>query len=376
MRRICYLTGTRADFGLMLSTLRAIDLHESLSLELIVTGMHLSPRFGLTVREIETTGLAIAARVPVDTDTATGASMARGLAAMLDGVLGVLERQPPDALLLLGDRGEMLAGALAALHLNIPSVHIHGGERSGTIDESVRHAISKLSHYHFAATAQSRARLIAMGEQPDTVFVTGAPGLDGLRALAGKDRQALCAELGLTAGRRTALFIYHPVVQEAAQAGNDAQALVEACLAAGLQVVALMPNADAGSDQVRAALARAEGHPDVRVLTHLPRPDFVSWMAVCDIMVGNSSSGIIEAASFGTPVLNVGSRQNLRERNANVMDLATPGPELPGVLDACLRAGRFAPANVYGDGRAGPRIANLLASVDLSPSILLKAHAH
>jgi len=376
MRRICYLTGTRADFGLMLSTLREIDAHESLVLDLIVTGMHLSPRFGSTVREIEATGLAIAARVPVDVDTATGVSMGRGLATILDGVLGVLERQPPDALLLLGDRGEMLAGALAALHLNIPSVHIHGGERSGTIDESMRHAISKLSHYHFAATAESRARLIAMGERPDAVFVTGAPGLDGLQTLASKDREMLCAELGLSPRRRVALFIYHPVVQEATRAGSDAQALVKACLAAGLQVVALMPNADAGSDHVRASLASLEGQPDLRVLTHLPRPDFVSWMATCDIMVGNSSSGIIEAASFGTPVLNVGSRQNLRERNANVTDLAAPGPELPAMLDACLRAGRFAPANAYGDGQAGPRIANLLAGLDLSPSILLKAHAH
>ncbi len=376
MRRIRYLSGTRADFGLMQATLQAIAAHDALRLDIVVTGTHLSERFGLTVREIEATGLPIVARIPVNTDTSTGASMALNLATTLRGLVEAMQHDRPDALLLLGDRGEMLAGALAAVHLNVPVVHVHGGERSGTVDEPVRHAISKLSHHHFVATAQSRDRLVRMGERPETVFVTGAPGLDGLQALAHKDRRALCAELRLDPQRSVALFVHHPVVQESARAGAEAQALLDACLRQELQVVALRPNSDAGGDSIRATLAGFEHHDAVRVLTHLPRADFVSWMAACDVMVGNSSSGIIEAASFGTPVLNVGSRQKLRERNANVTDVAAADAGIDAVLQSCLARGRFAPANVYGDGRSSGRIADLLATIDLSPSILCKTNAY
>lgn len=375
MRRICYLTGTRADFGLMRSTLERIADTPGLCIELAVTGMHLSERHGGTVREVQATGLPIRATLPVPSGTASGATMARQLAATLEGLVDTLSTSPPDLLLLLGDRGEMMAGALAALHLNVPVVHIHGGERSGTIDEPVRHAISKLAHYHFTATRPSRERLVAMGERPENVFVTGAPGLDGLETLARRERASLCSEIGLDATRRTALFIHHPVVQEGDAAAAEASALLDACLNRGLQVVALMPNADAGSEAVRAVLESAKQRPGVSVLTHLPRPDFVSWMAHCDVMVGNSSSGIIEAASFGTPVLNVGSRQQLRERNANVAD-APSIADIPAQLDAQLQQHRFAIGNLYGDGRSGPRIAELLTQLDLSPAILHKRNAY
>lgn len=376
MRRICYISGTRADFGLMRSTLQTIRDHPGLDLSVIATGMHLSPTYGNTVEEIGAAGLRIAARVPAPLEPATGATMARNIGLMLGAFTDTLESERPDVVLLLGDRGEMLAGALAGIHLNIPVAHIHGGERSGTVDEPVRHAVSKLSHLHFTATREARERLVRMGENPAHIHVTGAPGLDGLTDGDLPDRSDVARLHGLDPDRPFALMVYHPVLQEAATAADDARALLTTLTGAGVQVLALMPNADAGSDGVRAVLTEAKGRPGVTVRTHLARPAFIAAMARADLMVGNSSAGIIEAASFGTPVLNVGPRQNLRERNANVTDVAAePGALAEGVAGLLAR-GRFPLQNVYGDGRAGERIAGLLAATPLDAALLMKVNGY
>jgi len=375
-RRICYITGTRADFGLMRLTLEALAAHPSLALELVMTGMHLDSAHGDTKQEVRATGLHVAAEVPVPLHPATGATMARNLGRMVQAFVDHLEHDPPQLVLLLGDRGEMLAGAIAAIHLNVPVAHIHGGERSGTVDEPVRHAISKLSHLHFVATEGARQRLVRMGERPEHVWVSGAPGLDGLEDAPRADRSVLCAGLGLRADRPVALMVCHPVLQEAEQAGAAAWIVMDALLARGLQVVALMPNSDAGSDAIRDALRVHSGHEGVRLLAHLPRADFIGWMACCDVMVGNSSAGIIEAASFGTPVVNVGSRQNLRERNANTLEAAAEPAAVGAALDAALRGGRQPARNVYGDGRAAVRIVEVLASHSLDPSLMAKVNAY
>ena len=295
---------------------------------------------------------------------------------MLAGMIDAFERLRPDLVLLLGDRGEMLAGAIAALHMNIPIAHVHGGERSGTIDESVRHAISKLSHFHFVSTEQSRERLVRMGELPGQVFVTGAPGLDGIVQDGSILRIDLLAEQRFDPEKPIAIFVFHPVVQEAADGGAVATMLLERLLQQGFQVLALRPNSDAGSAEVRAALDCHAAHPDVRVLTHLARNVFLSWLAAADVMVGNSSSGIIEAASFGLPVVNVGSRQNLRERNANVYDVESRPQAVDKVLARVRHQGRLPQHNVYGDGQAAGRIVELLRTLPLDPSILAKANAY
>ena len=376
MRRICYISGTRADFGLMRASLLAIRDHADLDLSVIATGMHLASAFGHTVDEIETAGLRVAARVPVPLEPATGATMARNIGVMLGGFIDTLEVERPDVVLLLGDRGEMLAGALAGLHLNIPVAHIHGGERSGTVDEPVRHAVSKLSHLHFTATREARDRLIRMGEREDTSHVTGAPGLDGLADTHAPDRAAVARRHGLDPDRPFALMVYHPVLQESAGAADEARAILKAVAAAGVQTVALMPNADAGSDAVRAALTDSARTADITLHTHLARPDFIAAMARADLMIGNSSAGIIEAASFGTPVLNVGSRQNLRERNANVVDVTAGDQALAEGLSRLLAGGRYPVQNVYGDGRTAARIAGLLATVPLNAALLMKVNGY
>ena len=377
MRHICYISGTRADFGLMRRTLDCIRDHPGLRLSVLVTGMHLSPLHGETVAEIDAAGMPIGARLPVPVEPATGATMARNIATMLGGFVDAMEADRPDVVLLLGDRGEMLAGAMAGIHLNIPVAHIAGGERSGTVDEPVRHAISKLSHLHFTATAEARERLIRMGEVADNIHVVGAPGIDGLTDGPLLPKAEVMRAHGLDPERPFALMVYHPVLQEADEGGSDVACLLKALADNGCQALALMPNSDAGADGVRSALLEAEGTPGLSVRTHLARDEFLQAMAVADVMIGNSSSGIIEAASFGTPVLNIGRRQMLRERNANTTDVACTLEAVSGALKQLLDKGRFAPANVYrADGNAGRAIARLLADATLDAALLRKVNVY
>lgn len=376
VRRITYLSGTRADFGLLRSTLACIAAMPVFELRLLVTGMHLSRAHGHTVDEIRASGLVICAEIPLDMDTRSPRSMALGVADCLRGVTEVLAREQPDMLLLLGDRGEMLAGAIAALHLSIPCIHLHGGERSGTVDEPVRHAISKLSSYHLVATQDARQRLIAMGEEPERIYVTGAPGLDDLAAGATLSRADCLAALGLLPQSRFVLAVFHPVVQQAAQAGAQTKALLQSLQAVGLPVVWLEPNADAGALAVLSALEDTALPDGSRRLRHLARPLFAAAMRHCELLAGNSSAGIIEAASFATPVVNIGDRQRLRQRNANVVDVPSDAVAIEAALRAALRQGRSPCENVYGDGQSAQRIASLLAVLPLSPALLEKVNTY
>jgi GDP/UDP-N,N'-diacetylbacillosamine 2-epimerase (hydrolysing) len=375
-RRIVYLTGTRADFGLMRSTLLEVAAQPGVRLQLAVTGMHLAAEHGHTVDEIAQSGLEVLGRVPVDVTTRSGTSMSVGIAECLRGLTALLATDPPDALLVLGDRGEMLAGAIAALHLGIPCVHLHGGERSGTVDEPVRHAITKLSTYHLVATPGARARVLRLGEPEDRVFVTGAPGLDGLQELGAMPRQACLEALQLPAGSRFVLALFHPVVQQAAEARAQTQALAAALATAGLPVLWLAPNADAGSRDILQALDAVALPPGSRRVQHLPRALYVAALRHCEVLAGNSSSGIIEAASFGTPVVNVGDRQRLREHGPNVVDVPAQRDAIAAALTQQRDHGRYAWENAWGDGRSGERIARLLATLPLHPALLEKTNTY
>jgi len=376
MRKIFYVTGTRADFGLMRRTLQRAANDARLDVSVCVTGMHLLPEYGETVREIEAAGLRIAARIPVRLDGSSGAAMARALAAELAGMVDAFERERPDIVVVLGDRGEMLAGALAAIHLNIPIAHLHGGELSGTVDEPVRHAISKLSHYHFVATQGARERLIRMGERPENIMVSGAPGLDGLEEVKTASRADLCGQYGLNPAGRVALMVFHPVLQEVAQADRQAESILTALQQAQCQALCLMPNSDAGGMQVRGVLRSWSGTRGIKTIDHLPRDEYLSWLTVADVLIGNSSSGIIEAASFGLPVVNIGSRQQGRERNTNVVDAGYDVDAIYDALEIAINTRREPGANIYGDGRAGERIVNGLATLPITAALLEKRNAY
>ena len=373
-RKVIYLSGTRADFGLMASTLRRLAARVDLGVA--VTGMHLDGAFGGTEGDIVASGLPICGRVPMDLGARDAAGMSRALGQCIVGLTGLLDAQKPDVLVLLGDRGEMLAGAIAALHLGIVTVHIHGGERSGTVDEPMRHAISKLCSYHFTATQEAADRLVRMGEQQRHVHVTGAPGLDDLQS-AGAMSESECRQmLGLPPSGAFVLALFHPVVQQAGDAYDQTCALAGALSQLGMPVVWLDPNADAGSAEVLRALQETPLPAGSIRPRHLPRDVFCAAMRHCAVMAGNSSAGIIEAASFGTPVVNIGDRQKLRERNSNVTDVPAQGQAISGALAAAISHGRWPCINRYGDGLAGERIADLVATLELPRSLLEKSNTY
>lgn len=375
-RRICYVTGTRADFGGVEHTLRLAAADPRLSLSLCVTGMHLSRRFGKTVKHVRSTGMPILAEIPVSLGRGGGSSMSRALGELVIACTDLFAKCRLDGVFLHGDRGEMLAAAIAAIHLNIPIFHLHGGERTGTVDEPVRHAISKLSHYHFVSSRDARRRLIRMGERADRIFITGAPSLDRITELAVHDRATLCSKYGMDAKKLVALVLFHGVLQESDAAGSQMEAILSAVVSEDYQVICLRPNADAGSIGISRVIDRFEARGLIRTLVHVPREEYLSWLSATDVLVGNSSSGVVEAASFQLPAVNVGSRQNGRLRNGNVVDCK---PEKEAII-AALREARSLSGrrfrNLYGDGQAGGRIVEYLASLPLGPEVLVKLNTY
>ena len=368
-RRVLVLTGTRAEYGLFHPLLALLEAAPDFDVALLVTGTHLSERFGMTVNEIEADGHRIAARVelPLEDDSPLGVARATG--AAVAGIAEALAAENPDVLVVLGDRYEALAAATAAALLRVPVAHLHGGEiTEGAIDDSVRHAITKLAALHFVATDEYAQRVIRMGERPDTVFVVGALGVDNALQTHLIADSALASELGFEFVSPTALTTFHPVTLD--DGGGLAQ--MEELLAAfdampELRVLVTMPNADAGNQVIAARLAewtqanatRAKAFPS------LGRVRYLSAMAASDVVVGNSSSGIIEAPSFGKPTVDIGDRQAGRTRAASVIHAEPDRTAIVSAIRQALgvQARELASkrANPYGDGHAAERIASALA---------------
>jgi len=378
MRTIALVTTSRADWGIYRSLLRAIAADPNLELRLIVAGMHLSPEFGLTVGEIAAEGWQIAERVEclLSSDSPQGAATSLGLAVM--GYAQALARLAPALLVVLGDRFEMFAAAAAAAPLGLPLAHIHGGELTlGAVDDAFRHAITKLSHLHFTTTQGHARRVIQMGEEPWRVTVCGAPSLDNLAALALLEKAELEARLGLPLTPAPLLVTFHPVTLEAGQAEHQMTELLAALESAGRPAVFTLPNADAGGRGLaRMVREFATRQPMTWVRDNLGSKVYFSLMRDAAAMVGNSSSGIIEAPSLGLPVVNIGSRQAGRERGGNVIDVACErGAILAGITQACRPGWRetlAAMPNPYYQGGAADRINRRLKDVVLDQRLIQK----
>ena len=378
-RRIAYITGTRADYGLFSEPLRRLRENPALELGLVVTAMHLEPVFGSTVEEIEADGMPVVARVRNLGHGDSGADQARSIGKAVVGITDALEKFKPDVVIVLGDRGEMLAGAIAAIHLRLPVAHVHGGDVSGTVDELLRHAISKLSHVHFAATEDAGRRLVRMGERADRVHVVGAPGLDYLSHFDPMTKAELEADLNLDLSQPFLLFTQHPVTEEAA--AGQMEASLQALDEAAVQVVATYPNSDAGGRAMIDVLKRWEGRRWLKVVPSLGHRRFASLLKTAAAMVGNSSSGIIEAPFFGLPVVNIGPRQAGRLRADNVLDVAHDREAIRAGIESAMNDDAFKTRarnarNPYGDGHAGERIAEMLTSVEIGPQLLDKQIAY
>jgi UDP-N-acetylglucosamine 2-epimerase (non-hydrolysing)/GDP/UDP-N,N'-diacetylbacillosamine 2-epimerase (hydrolysing) len=376
-KTIAVVTTSRADYSHLYWPLRELDAHPDVDLKLIVLASHLSPEFGHTVREIEMDGFAIAARLEslLSSDTDVGMAKSIGLAVLsLADTLAVMR---PDLILLIADRYEMLAPAAVALALRIPIAHIEGGELSqGAIDDAVRNALTKMSHIHFTSTESARDRVISMGEEPWRVHRAGAPSLDHLRKSKLLSQSEIESRLHIDLSRPTTVIAYHPVTL-LSDTNAEADEVFAALRQLPQQLIFCYPNADAGSRDLAARIRLLLGQrQDTHLFTNLPAVEYWSLLRYATLFLGNSSSGIMETASFALPTVNIGIRQQGRERARNILD--TP-PVATSILDAVhkaessdFRASLEGMTNPYGDGCAAERIVHVLANIPSRNELLLK----
>jgi len=379
-RTIAVVTTTRADYGLWYWILRAIQQHPDLKLQLIVGGTHLRPEHGLTRKFIEQDGFAIDGEVDFlpagggDADVEVAAAGGRAV----EGFARQLHKLRPDMVLLLGDRFETLAAAFAAATMRIPVGHLHGGETTeGALDESYRHAITKLSHIHFPATEQAASRIVQLGEQPDRVHVVGAPGLETIAKCKHMSVEELSTVLGIELKTGFVLVTYHPATLSAQSPQDQVAQLANGLASTDRQLVISRPNADAGATGIASRLEEfCRQRDNAHLVASAGQDVYINLMRHAAAMLGNSSSGIIEAPSIPLAVVNVGPRQQGRQRAANVIDVDC---EAAAITDGLKRAlsdafGRSLTGmvNPYGDGRTSQRIVQVLAEVELGPAVLVK----
>ena len=381
LQKVCFVTGTRAEFGLMGSTLESIRGHAGLGLQIVCTGMHLDPAHGRSIDTVRAEGWTVDAEVPWDgpangTPTGNAVSTGRAVAALA----GVFEELNSDVVLVVGDRVEAFAAATAAHVSGRVVAHVHGGDRAlGQVDDALRHAISKLAHVHFPATRKSAERLKKMGEDPWRIHRVGSPGIDGIRAAAAPRDVLADTFPGLTP-RRYALLVLHPTDGDPGAEAERANTVRSAVDRVGFdRVVVVYPNNDPGSRGIMRSWDALRGREGFIVRRDVPRPLFLGLMRDAAVLVGNSSSGIIEAASFGTPVVDIGPRQSGRERGGNLTHTPFSASKISAALSAAWNDGRprRCPArNVYGGGGAGRRIASILAGLSVNARLLRKLIAY
>ncbi len=378
MRTIGVVTVGRSDFGLYRPVLDRISASRKLSLKLLVGSAHFSKSSGNTVSEIEASGYLPACRVECQPLHDSSLGMAEAMAQGIAGFARAYARLKPDCLLVLGDRFEMFAAVAAAVPLRIPVAHLHGGELTeGALDNQFRHAISKLSHLHFVATKQCRRRLLQMGEEPRRVMISGAPGLDNITSVPRVTRRQFMDRVGLPADAPFLLVTFHPETLGTNSVTQDLGEVLAALQGCGMAVVFTYPNVDTGRGKVLAMLkAATRANPAFRLVDNLGTSLYFSAMEYASAMVGNSSSGIIEAASFKLPVVNVGRRQAGRERGINVVDVPCDRTAIRAgiarVLKPDFRRKLKTCRNLYGTGGAAQRIVKVLETVRLDSALLQK----
>ena len=382
-RKLCVVTTSRADYGHLRQLMIKIQQDPGLDLEVVATGMHLMRSQGYTVRNIGADGIRVARNVPMmlanDDDISITKSIGLGLISFAE----VLSELEPDILVLLGDRYELFAPAIAALMQRTPIAHIHGGETSqGAIDEAIRHSITKMATFHFPVTRQYAARIRQMGEPPERIFNCGAPGLDSLYASPLLTRPELEQRLSMVLDEAAAIVTYHPVTTEAADTWRQIENLLAALESMPLKVLFTRSNADTQGSLINediVGFVRDHDPERYRLMDSVGQQVFLSCLKHMDVMIGNSSSGLIEAPSLQIPVVNIGNRQQGRLRAANVIDVGYDADAIRGAIEKSLsKAFRSQMASVVNpydeqkDGKASYRIKEVLKSVELSDSCVKK----
>lgn len=358
-RKICVITGTRAEYGLLRWVMQGIKDDPELTLQIIATGMHLSPEFGLTYREIEKDGFQIDRKVEMLTSSDTPVGIAKSMGLGLIGFADALNELRPDLIVVLGDRYEIFAAVAAALVARIPVAHLHGGETTeGAFDEAIRHSITKMSHLHFVAAEEYRQRVIQLGEQPERVFLVGGLGVDNIKRLNLLDRAELEASLDFKLGQKNLLITFHPVTLENSTAADQMDELFAALAELkDTKLIFTMPNADTdGRALIKMVEQFVAQHPNARAYTSLGQLRYLSCIAQVDGVVGNSSSGLAEVPSFKKGTINIGDRQRGRLHAESVISCEPNRSDITASLQKLyspnFQASLNHVANPYGEGGA------------------------
>ncbi|KJC50785.1 UDP-N-acetylglucosamine 2-epimerase [Bradyrhizobium sp. LTSP857] len=366
-RKICFVTGSRADFGLLIWPMRAIRQTPGLTLQLVATGMHLSPEFGNTIDNIREEGFDVDEHVETLLSSDTGVGIAKSVGLGVIGFADAFTRLQPDLVVVLGDRFETFAAAQAAMFMRLPMAHLFGGDvTEGAVDESIRHAISKMSHLHFTSNQDSTQRLIQLGEHPSRIHTIGSVGIDAIKHLDLMGRDDIGHAIGMPLGDRNALVTFHPVTVEAGRSVAELGELFAALstLDPAFRLVFTLANADAEGRALNGRIeAFAAGRPNSIAVASLGQLRYLSLMSQVDVVIGNSSSGILEAPSFDVPTVDIGDRQKGRERAASVFHAAPERGAIASAIAQALQRGHQATVNPYGDGESSRRFSDIIAGI-------------
>ena len=375
-QKISITTGTRSEYGILRELIKEISKSKKLELYLLVTGTHLSKKFGYTINEIKKDKIPIHAKIKMIPSGNTPYDMSVSLGKGIVGFSKILKKIKPDLNVVLGDRDEALASALAASHMNIPNAHIHGGEISQGIDEYNRHAITKISNIHFAATKKSKERIIKMGENRRNVILTGSPSIDEIKMSKISSKHELEKKYLVDLDKPLFLLIQHPVTTEFEKSDLQIKMTLDALSKLKNQTIAILPNSDAGNEQIINQLRIfSKKCSFLKVFPNLPRNDYLGFLKHCSALIGNSSSGLIEGSYLHTPVINIGIRQLGREKDVNVIDVPIFSKSL--ILNALKKSlkkknKKIKNSSIYGTGNASKKIVQYLETIPINPRMIQK----
>jgi GDP/UDP-N,N'-diacetylbacillosamine 2-epimerase (hydrolysing) len=375
-KKILVTTGTRADYGLLKPILKKIVDSKKLELYLVVTGMHLSKKYGFTINNIKKDGFHIHSQFKTNFSNDTLLASTCELGKNIIRFARIMDKIKPDINLLLGDRDEMFASATASFHLNIVNAHIHGGEKTGGLDEYIRHAITKISNIHFAATQKSKQRIIKLGENPKFVFLTGSPGIEDIIEKNFSNVKSIESKYNLKINGNEALLVFHPVTTQIEKTKESIQIIIEVLKKFQIPVIAIAPNSDAGNKIIHKELeAFSKNSPLVKLFLNMERSDYLGLLKNCKFLIGNSSSGIIEASYTNTPVLNIGLRQKNRELGKNIVSIDILSKEnlsnaIQKIIDGKNNMKKF--KNIYGTGTASKQIIQILENIQIDNELIQK----
>jgi UDP-hydrolysing UDP-N-acetyl-D-glucosamine 2-epimerase len=377
VKKICTVIGSRANYSSIKSAMQSIKEHPQLELQLVCVASALLDRYGQVVNLIERDGFRIDEKLHILVEGETPGTMVKSTGMGLIELSSAFDRLRPDVVITVGDRFETMATTLAAAYMNIPVAHTMGGEVSGTIDESIRHAVTKFAHIHFPASREAAERIVKLGERPDTVFRVGCPRIDLVAEILSRDRNGMderIFDLGvgvpLDLTRPFVIISQHPVTTEYGEGERQITATLAAVRTCHLAAIVLWPNADAGSEDIARGIRkwRERGFADdMHFFKNLPTDTYIRLMSRTACLIGNSSSGIREGAFIGTPVVNIGTRQTARERGGNVLDVPHDEGVIADAVMAQKKQGRRPMEDIYGDGTAGRKIADILANLGPVP---------